>query len=84
MAVSTSQYRLGREKGSIAEELAGQTEGLQKQPWWKTVGSIALPLLATAAMGPLGGYLASMGGGLAGGGALASLLGGGLTVLEVL
>ena len=79
MAVSTSQYRLGREKGSIAEELAGQTEGLQKQPWWKTVGSIALPLLAPAAMGPLGGYLASMGGGLAGGGALASLLGGGLT-----
>ena len=52
MGVSLSKIQRGQMKKSIADELAGQTEGLQETPWWKTVGSVALPLLATAAMGP--------------------------------
>jgi len=44
-------------------------------PWWKQVGSIALPLAATLLMGPAGAYLSTLGGGT---GILAAL-GGGLT-----
>ena len=78
MAVSLSGLQRAQTKKTIADQLARQTEDLQEVPWWETVGNIALPLLATAAMGPLGGYLSSLGaaGGI-GSGAL-SMLGTGL------
>ena len=78
MAVSLSGLQRAQTKKTIADQLARQTEDLQEEPWWETVGNIALPLLATAAMGPLGGYLSSLGaaGGI-GSGAL-SMLGTGL------
>ena len=74
MAVSLSGLQRAQTKKTIADQLARQTEDLQEVPWWETVGNIALPLLATAAMGPLGGYLSSLGaaGGI-GSGALSML-----------
>lgn len=62
MAVSLSQSMIDKKKEEIADTLTGQTQDLQETPWWKTAGGILLPLLSTAAMGPLGGYLASLGG----------------------
>ena len=78
MAVSLSGLKRKQTKKSIADQLASQTQDLQEVPWWETVGNIALPLLATAAMGPLGGYLSSLGaaGGLGSG--VLSMLGTGL------
>ena len=72
MAISLSQYNIEKKKQSIADKLASQTQDLQQEPWWKTVGSVALPLLASLAMPGIGGALAGMAGQ---GGALASLLG---------
>jgi len=78
MAVSLSGLKRKQTKKSIADQLASQTQDLQEVPWWETVGNIALPLLATAAMGPLGAYLSSLGaaGGLGSG--VLSMLGTGL------
>lgn len=63
MAVSLSGLQRAQTKKTIADQLARQTEDLQEVPWWETVGNIALPLLATAAMGPLGTAMMGMGGG---------------------
>ena len=72
MAISLSQYNIEKKKQSIADKLASQTQDLQQEPWWKTVGSVALPLIASLAMPGIGTALAGMAGQ---GGALASLLG---------
>ena len=63
MAISLSKLKRQQTKRSIADELTAQASELQEVPWWETVGNIALPILATAAMGPLGGYLSPLGGG---------------------
>ena len=63
MAISLSDAIIQQKKQTIADKLATQTEDLQKQPWWKTIGKIAIPLLATMAMGPAGAALSSLGGG---------------------
>ncbi len=72
MAISTSALGIEQQRKSIADKLAGQTKNLQKQPWWKTVGSMALPIISTALMGPLGTALS----GISGGGLLGSILSG--------
>jgi hypothetical protein len=75
MAISTSQLKIAQKKKSIAEELAGQMEGLQDVPWWKTAGSVALPILATLALPGIGTALSGMTG-LGGLGAALSSSGG--------
>ena len=62
MAISTSQLMLAKERQTVADKLAEQTEELQDTPWWHTAGSIALPLLATALMPGVGTALAGLGG----------------------
>ena len=76
MAIDIGQYKIAQTKQSIADRLAAQSSDLQKTPWWKTVGSIALPLLATIAMPGIGAALAGVSGTS---GILGSLLGGGKT-----
>ena len=84
MAISLSGYNIQKKKQSIADKLAGQTQDLQKEPWWKTVGSIGLPLLASLAMPGIGTALAGWAGAGSGASALASIFGTGSKALKAI
>ena len=81
MGVSLSNLKQMQMKKSISDELAGQVEDMNEVSPLQTIGSIALPLLLTAAMGPLGTAMMGLGGGTGILGALggaASTIGSGL------